>query len=319
MTPLDAAWQAVLDAPDDDQALHVLADALMERGEPQGELIRLSLAEPRDAEAIATHLAEHATGFLGEPQRLNTLTPRFERGFVSFAQVRFVADLEALLERPIARLLREVELNPLAADPIERFVGVLADRGPKSLARLHFGTMGFPTQHEGELNVASLTARLPSLEELSIASWPASLEGATSASLNRLTLTFLNPLRGLGEARLPGLRSLTLELPFRRADFPLSLLAGEVAPGLESLRVEGALWPRQLHDLSVSALLRGLKHLDIAAEAETGWYGALLETIDSFAHLERITLLADRHHPDWVTAVRGGLPQAKIVHRQLRL
>lgn len=196
---------------------------------------------------------------------------------------------------------------------------VLADRGPRTLARIHFGTVGFPTQHQGEVNVAALTAHLPALEELEVATWATNLDGATSSRLRRLTLTLLNPLRGLGEARFPVLRTLSLELPFRRVDLPLSLLAGEVAPALESLRLEGALWPKQLHDLSVSALLRGLKHLDIAAEAETGWYGALLETIDAFAHLERITLLADRHHPDWVTAVTAALPQAKIVHRQLRL
>lgn len=319
MTPLEAAWQAVLDAPDDDQALRVLSDALMERGDPQGELIRLQLGQPPDAEAIAQYLADHAAALLGEAQRLTTWAPRFERGFVSSAQVASVSELEALLDRPMGRLLRELEINPRATDPIERFGEVLASRGPRTLARLQVGTLGFSPHPEGELELAPLIAGLPGLEELSVASWAANLTGATSSRLRRLTVTLLNPLRGLGEARFPALGALTLELPFRRVELPLTLLGGEVAPGLESLRLEGALWPKQLHDLSVSALVRGLTQLDIAAEAETGWYGALLETIDSFAHLERITLLADRHHPDWVTAVRSALPQAKIVHRQLRL
>lgn len=319
MTPLEAAWQAVLQTPEDDQALLVLADALMERGDPQGELIRLHLAHPLDRDAGARHLASHAAALLGDPQRLTTWAPRFERGFVSSVQVRAVSELEALLDRPIGRLLRVVEVSPQATDAIERFVEVLGSRGPRTISRLHFGTRGVSPHPEGELNVAALAERLPALEDLEVATWAAGLEGAASSRLRRLTLTLLNPLRGLGQARFPALRSLSLELPFRRLDLPLSLLTGEVAPALESLRLEGALWPKQLHDLSVSALLRGLTHLDIAAEAETGWYGALLERIDSFAHLERITLLADRHHPDWVTATRAALPQVKIVHRQLRL
>ena len=36
MTPLEAAWEAVLERPDDDRALHVLGDALLEIGDPLG-------------------------------------------------------------------------------------------------------------------------------------------------------------------------------------------------------------------------------------------------------------------------------------------
>ena len=106
-----------------------------------------------------------------------------------------------------------------------------------------------------------------------------------------------------------------------RADMllPLALLAGEVAPRLESLTITGALWPQQLSDLSVSALLRGLDRLELTAEAETGWYTTLLETIEAWAHLEHLVLTADRHHPEWVQAVKAALPQAVVRDPRLRL
>lgn len=126
-------------------------------------------------------------------------------------------------------------------------------------------------------------------------------------------------MSGLGEARFPGLRTLGLELPFRRLDLPAPLLAGEVAPALESLSISGALWPQQLTGLARSPLLRGLRRLELTAEAETGWYPALLETLDSFAHLEELVLIADRHHPEWVAAVRAALPRAQIRDARLRL
>lgn len=316
MTPLESAWQAVLEAPHHAPTLQVLADALMERGDPHGELIRLQLMGDR---AATQHLAQHAAGLLGEQARLTTCLPQLERGFLSSIRVASAAELEALLERPIARLLREVQVSSQTPDPVERFAEVLVTRGPPTLSRLSFGNRGLSPQAEGELNVAALTSGLGSLEELSVATWAANFEGAASARLRGLTLSLANPVRGLGEASFRKLEALTLELPFRGLELPLSLLSGEVTPALASLTLEGAMWPAQLHELSVSSLLRELRHLRLAAEAETGWYVALLETMDSFAHLESLELLADAHHPDWMSAVKAALPQVKIVHRQLRL
>jgi hypothetical protein len=154
---------------------------------------------------------------------------------------------------------------------------------------------------------------------MALGSWPLRFKGAASTSLRRLIISLREPVTGLGEARFPRLESLALDLPFRRLDFPLALLGGEVAPKLKTLTISGALWPQQLNDLSMSALLRGLTGLEIHAEPETGWYPALLETIDSFAHLERLSLVADRHHPEWVQAVKAALPQVIIREPQLRL
>ncbi|MDP2273282.1 MAG: hypothetical protein Q8N23_37050 [Archangium sp.] len=311
MKPLEAAWEAVLGSPDDDGALQVLSDALMERGDPHGELIRLQLAS--DEDGAHQHLATHAAELLGDPLHLTTWLPRFTRGFLSSVVVAEVRELEAVIDRPVGRLLRQLEVNPLTIEPI---VEVLSQRGPRTISSLRFGSA---SQLPGVLEVAPVTARLSALQHLVLGSWALRFDGASSRSLRTLSINLQNPARGLDEARFPRLEALALELPFRRLDLPLALLAGDVAPSLQSLSITGALWPQQLSDLSVSALLRGLKRLEIAAEAETGWYTTLIETIDSFAHLERLELVADRHHPEWVQAVKAALPQATIREPRLRL
>lgn len=318
MTPLEAAWESALGAPDDDQALHVLADALMEQGDAQGELIRLQLAG--DEPAALQHLASHASELLGDARHLTTWTPLFARGFLSAVRVSTIDELEAIFDRPVGRLLREVRIiGDEHLEPIEPIVELLATRSPRTLTVLRFGAKGASATYPGEIDVDRLTSGMPSLQDLRVTQWSANLERATSPSLLRLRLNLWNPLRGLGEARFPALQSLGLTLPYRPVELPVSLLAGKVAPRLEALTLQGALWPEQLHQLAVSALLPGLKRLEISAEAETAWYAALLESIESFAHLERLDVIADRHHPEWVTAVKAALPRANILEARLRL
>ena len=174
MTPLAAAWEAVLGAPDDDQALLVLADALMERGDPHGELIRLQLAG--DEEGALRHIATHAAQLLGDALHLASWSPRFDRGFLQEVRLATASDFEAVIARPIGRLLRQISItplsiNPLMVEPIERLVGGLAARAPRTLHSLRFGSSGLTPGHPGELEIAPLTSRLTSLTTLTLASW----------------------------------------------------------------------------------------------------------------------------------------------------
>lgn len=323
MKPLEAAWEAVLAAPDDDQALLVLADALMERGDPHGELIRLQLMGADSLSHVDLHLAE----LFGDKERFlrwSRASSRrgglhFSRGFLDWVEIESLADLSALIELPIARLLPELGLRSVFDDPIEAAVDLIANRGPRSLTSLDFGWAEDDLPHSGLIDVAKLTAALPRVTDLTVGTWSATLAGARSPSLTRLELNCEHPIIGLGNARLDRLARLALRLPFRGMDLPPSLLGGEVAPTLKSLTIWGALWPQQLRVLAQSPLLERLTELRIGAEAETGWYGALLETIDAFGHLERIKLSADRHHPEWVQAVKAALPQVIIREPQLRL
>lgn len=336
MTPLDAAWEAVLGAPDDDRALCVLADALMERGDPHGELIRLQLAGTDPSE----HLARHAAELLRDPHRLRTWSPTFARGFISSVQVTSAAELEAVIARPVGKLLRKVDISPLTTEPISQIVDVLAARGPRTISCLWFGRgLLIPwapaeaneldhldVHHLGAVQVDELAKRLTSLEELMLGSWAGHFGSAPNASLRNLGLNLQHRVtesghRGyFGAAHFPALHELSLQLPFSRRKLPLPLLAGEAAPQLRALTLTGGfLWPQQLSELSGSALLRGLATLRITVQAETGWYPTLLKTLDSFAHLHELELLADRHHPEWVAAVRAALPQAIIREPRLRL
>ena len=316
MSPLDAAWAAVLAAPDDDQALHVLADALMEQGDPHGELIRLQLAG--DETAALRHFATHAAELLGDERHLTRWKPLIARGFLSSVKVTAIDELEAIFERPMAKLLRGVKIEgDEDHEPINPIVELLARQSPPALATLGFGVNG-DFEHEGEIEVGLLTTGMKLLQDLRIMSWPANLGGAHSSSLLHLRLNLYNPIRGLNEARFPALQSLGLILPYRTMELPPALLARTVSPKLEALTLQGALWPEQLHELAESALLKGLKRLEISAEAETAWYAGLLETIESFAHLERLDVIADRHHPEWVTAVKTALPQASILEARVR-
>ena len=80
---LDALYAAVHADPSDDGPRQVLADALLERGDPRGELIALQLARARGEPTVAARetalLREHASEWAGELARAGTVV--FERGF----------------------------------------------------------------------------------------------------------------------------------------------------------------------------------------------------------------------------------------------
>lgn len=308
----------MLSAPDDDQALHVLADALMERGDPHGELIRLQLAG--DEAGANDFLSKHAEQLLGT-QGLAAWSARFARGFLASIRLETASDFEALAARPIARLLREVRIAQqsmlgIEVDPIDRLVAVLAAHGPSTITALKIGSEA-PELAEGRMSVAPLTDHFTSLESLEL-SWSASFEAVTSRSLRHLRLDLAHSVEGLAAARFPALRSLELDLPFRVLRLPWEVLAGVVSPKLESLSVRGTVWPQLLHELAGSQLLRNLRRLELTGGAETAWYPALIETASSFAHLEHLGVVDDRNHPEWVSAVKAALPQARILSAPLR-
>jgi hypothetical protein len=103
-----------------------------------------------------------------------------------------------------------------------------------------------------------------------------------------------------------------LSLPFERVDFPVALLAGTTMPRLRSLIVRGVLWPEQVHELSLSALLKGLSELRLSVAAETNWHEALVESSHRFAHLRSLEIRGPRAPESWEGAVRDALPHVTI-------
>jgi uncharacterized protein (TIGR02996 family) len=88
---IDAMYEAVYADPADDAARDVLADALLERNDPRGELVALQLARARgeasDAAREAELLAKHGKAWLG-PLADVLVDPIFERGFLHSARVK---------------------------------------------------------------------------------------------------------------------------------------------------------------------------------------------------------------------------------------
>ncbi|MFZ5442733.1 MAG: hypothetical protein ACOZQL_22175 [Myxococcota bacterium] len=313
MTPLDAAWSALLASPDDDAALRVLGDALLDAGDPHGELIQLQLAPDVDRELVDRHVATHAARLLGDERRLLAWSLSFARGFV-FAAGPLIepAELDALLGLPIAKLLRRLRLEEVSPQLVERLLA----HAPAALEELWLVGAASTRQPGAESTgqpIAPLLATLPHLETLLLQGLRPDFTDARSARLELLFLDAQAGVRGLESARLEALRELTVTLPFRQLELPLALLAGEVTPKLRHLSVGGALWPTQLQELAGSALLRQLEVLTLSVGPETGWYPVLLQNPERFAHLQRIHLRRDRHHPDWVATLKELLPRVHYV------
>lgn len=308
MTPLEAAWQAVLASPQDERARRVLADAMIEAGDPHGEFIALQLAPAVDPDAIDRHLAKNAARLLGSEERLFHWSPRFSRGFIAEAgPIGSAPELERLLSLPIGRLLErlQVELDP--AD-VERAV---RESPPGALQELVLRVS--PERREASLGLRSLLEALPRLQRLLDFHATVDLQGAHSESLRALSLLVGAQVLGLGAAKLPALDTLVLTLPFRRVDLDAAFLEGEVAPKLKTLVLFGALWPSQLQTLAASEVLKRLKRLDLMTVTDTGWYPVLIRNAAAFSHLEQLNVRPDAHHPDWVTTVRTVLPNVRLV------
>lgn len=162
---LEALYDAVFAAPEDDAPRLVLADALQEQGDPRGEFIALQLQQPRAQRSerrMAKLLERHRDAFL---RRLHSVVmpdaaQRWERGFLTEASVVLRGDqvdtpdwatvrkLEVLfggtppleLASPHLRSLEEISLAPLEAVPVlfeaDRPLGItaVALQGPTELA-----------------------------------------------------------------------------------------------------------------------------------------------------------------------------------------
>ncbi|MFO0599083.1 MAG: hypothetical protein U0228_27485 [Myxococcaceae bacterium] len=313
MSPLETAWQAVLERPGDDRALQVLSDALIENGDPHGELIALQLSPDTDRDEVDHFIARHASGLLGgDDSRLFTWSPVFEKGFIVKATGFFMPhELEVLLTIPVGRLVRELHVHFGA----ERLTAILSRGLANQLRTLWLRPESHPPP--APLQLKPLLAAVPKLERLVDTHDTVSFAGAQSEALKSADFLGVGAFHELGEARLPALRDLTLTLPFRRVDFDGAFLDAEVTPALESFRLFGALWPSQLESLSRSALLRRLRQLTLLTTTDTGWYPVLLQRAEAFSHVPDLRLRPDGHHPEWIEAVRAVLPNVTIVQSQL--
>ncbi|MCX5748157.1 MAG: hypothetical protein NT062_37335 [Proteobacteria bacterium] len=90
-TQIAALFAQVYAEPDDDELRHILADALMARSDPRGELILYQLRPEADHPQRAMRLVQqHGLSWLG-PLRDVVIPLAYERGFLASAQVLVTA------------------------------------------------------------------------------------------------------------------------------------------------------------------------------------------------------------------------------------
>jgi len=212
----------IVENPDDDEAFTVLGDALIERGDPHGELgarMRAAAMKPsrKARAAVAELMAEHADELLGELADLFELGAYDEpplvwkHGFIASARLEYPSprELAALLSHRSAHFLVELELE--GATP--ELVATIAAHAPRALrvldlhARRDIGALG------------ALWPALPQLRRLRIHARELSVGELVSPRLERLELAVrIMPghiPRAVAAAPLPLLERLTLRFGFR--------------------------------------------------------------------------------------------------------
>ncbi|MCU0697893.1 MAG: hypothetical protein MUC96_15315 [Myxococcaceae bacterium] len=287
-TPLELAWQAVTAAPDDARCVDVLADLLLERGEPLGTHFRsvLGLLARPDDVALRLEVLRLQRAFEERyPGHALTWTRTGLLESVRYTR-REGGALRSILAEPLACALRLVRWWSFDD---ERELRAL-DSLPASLVDLD---VSLSTEREEPVALGAAIATLPRLEALS-AQGQFSLEGLQHEGLRALTWSaFVRPgdevVRELASVRLPALRGLTLGLRAGPAPWPLELLSGHAFPSLRSLSLAGNLWPNQLEELAACGLLRQLEELHLGVEPLPDFARILEEAADRFDHLERFT------------------------------
>lgn len=180
---LAALWDAVYTAadPDDDLPRSILADALIEVGDPRGEFIALQLRGGPDR-AAAQLLAAHGKTWLGPLAGVLAADFRFERGFLArctipaakarraialagdprWSTVRSFAGPAAIALHPAMRALTMLTIGPVA------HAALLTDAPRPRLHALHYTPSGAP----GERAALARCAALPNLRTLELRGAP---------------------------------------------------------------------------------------------------------------------------------------------------
>lgn len=186
---LDELWEHVWSAPDDDRPAQILADALMERGDPYGEWLAVGLAGARGSRALRERAEACFLGALAEVVR----RPGWRRGFLDRVTVQ-PASLEALDATRLHAGWRTVRRLEISARQDRRLVPVIRWLGGFDGWRwLETVALGPPTHLQALL-------RSPDLE------------------IRHLEVGFLNPMDGgriADPAVFPALRT------FRLAEVPI--------------------------------------------------------------------------------------------------
>lgn len=166
---VDALWADVFAAPDEDEPRHVLADALMELGDPRGELIAIQLREAKGeaTEAASARAAalvkEHGKDWLGNVRPI-VYRGEFVRGMlgrIELAGAWSSSKWDQLAQDPVWQLVEEVEIGYANAEVFAKLL-----RTPALRANLRSVTIDSKPVWE-----AVLAEPLPRLRRLCCWQW----------------------------------------------------------------------------------------------------------------------------------------------------
>lgn len=216
--------------PDEEELYLVYGDWLQEHGDVLGQLIMLQAAE-RDGDAKAKRrvqklMREHGEHLLGrvyEYRRMFNL--KWRLGFIHSLHLRRAARDEFqwgillgwLLERRVARLLRELRLGPFGYEYSglgrSLFEALLAERRPTlELLELHGSGDGEPVE------LYDVRHKLPRLRHLALDVFRLEMEPLELPHLQTLRLQIWQPqpdlLANLAKSELPALQELRVDWRF---------------------------------------------------------------------------------------------------------
>lgn len=324
---LEAAIAANLDDP---APYLIYADWLQAHGDPQGEVI--VLAHAGKTAAAAQLVSEHRMlGGLADlaksgPKRQLNLYLTWHMGFVRTVSIGWDAylgrnyydaldDLTMLLELPIARFVRSLEIGPVPPSRRDKmsfdgFLERLAEVAmPSTLASLKVGEIGNWPLHDTSAGPFDGVLRAyPSLRSLTVHAGDVELGRLEHGELRTLDVrTYglsIAALTDLGHAQLPRLEALELQLgqPNRgaspRESHLAPLLASDGFPALRHLRLLNlTLTDEVIWSLASSRMLTQLETLDLRSATLTDDRAdTIVELRDRFAHLACLDLGAFTPH-----------------------
>jgi uncharacterized protein (TIGR02996 family) len=314
---------ALLADPEPRAGYEVLADWLVEQGDPHGELIAVQLARedrPEDMALIAREralLEAHEAGWLGglaEHGLVPSPTVAWRRGFVDRAHLPTTPQSDDsahayrdLIASPVALLLRELELGigcSYGGNPPDDVAALqaLCAAPPPLLRALTLGNFEHQLSwtHVGDVSAAN--AALARLEELTISAGRMTLGAVDLPRLRRLRLESgglrAHVLRSIARAAWPCLEHLTVYLGTALYGGDCTsrdverLLAGANLPRVTQLGVCNVEWGDELAELVAAApILPRLEMLDLSL-GTMGAAGAatLLRESAALVHLRALDL-----------------------------
>lgn len=198
-----------------DEAWLVYSDALLERGDVRGELIRLQLSQVRSPDQRAQR-AERAllateVRLSGPKNVLAALNATWRRGFLSVVKAPRLQDLRVLLSHESGALLDEIVLDN-AHSPLDELVHLIGSSQHAGLRALTIRADDTHVRYEGTISLRRVLL-LPELRRLSALVYSLHVgdgEGCSS-SVHTLELSARElPLAALDSWFFPSLRTLAL-------------------------------------------------------------------------------------------------------------